>query len=96
MLVAHAYGLGTCWIGLAQDWLGTTEGRRAIGVSDEFLPVAPIIVGHPAGSVPPVPRNPAGCDGLIDQENYTAGVPSRGREPNPQRNMPDQASSKSP
>ena len=59
MLVAHANGLGTCWIGLAQDWLGTAEGRRAIGVSEGFLPVAPIIVGHPAGDVPPVPRNPA-------------------------------------
>jgi nitroreductase len=59
MLVAHANALGTCWIGLAQDWLGTADGRRAIGVSDELLPVAPIIVGHPAGDVPPVPRNPA-------------------------------------
>jgi nitroreductase len=59
MLVAHAHGLGTCWIGLAQDWLGTAEGRRAIGVSEEFLPVAPIIVGHPAGAMPPVPRHPA-------------------------------------
>ena len=59
MLVAHANGLGTCWIGLAQDWLGTAEGRRAIGVPEGFLPVAPIIVGHPVGDVPPVPRNPA-------------------------------------
>ena len=58
MLVAHGNELGTCWIGLAQDWLGTAEGRRAIGVSEGFLPVAPIIVGHPAGDVPPVPRNP--------------------------------------
>jgi len=59
MLVAHANGLGTCWIGLAQDWLGTANGRRAIDVSEGFLPVAPIIAGYPAGDVPPVPRNPA-------------------------------------
>ncbi len=59
MLVAHANALGTCWIGLAQDWLGTADGRRAIGVPEGFLPVAPIIVGHPSGDVSPVPRNPA-------------------------------------
>ena len=59
MLVAHANELGTCWIGLAQDWLGTADGRRACGVPEGFLPVAPIIVGHPAGDVPSVPRNPA-------------------------------------
>jgi nitroreductase len=59
MLVAHANELGTCWIGLAQDWLGTADGRRACGVPEGFLPVAPIIVGHPAGDVPSVPRNQA-------------------------------------
>ena len=59
MLVAHANELGTCWIGLAQDWLGTDDGRRATGVSEGFLPVAPIIVGHPAGGILPVPRFPA-------------------------------------
>lgn len=29
MLAAHASGLGTCWIGFAQGWLGTSE-RHAI------------------------------------------------------------------
>ena len=58
MLVAHANELGTCWIGLAQDWLGTADGRCVSGVSEGFLPVAPIIVGYPEGDMPPVPRNP--------------------------------------
>jgi nitroreductase len=59
MLAAYAEGLGSCWIGFAQAWLKTKDGRRAIGLEDEYLPVAPIIVGHPAQPVPPVPRQPA-------------------------------------
>lgn len=58
MLAAHGEGLGSCWIGFAQRWLETAEGREAIGVPRGFVPVAPIIVGHPAAPVPPVPRNP--------------------------------------
>ncbi len=59
MLAARAEGLGTCWIGFAQTWLGTAEGRATIRVSESCLPVAPIIVGHPRSSPPPVPRKPA-------------------------------------
>lgn len=59
MLAAHAEGLGTCWIGFAQRWLETAEGRRAINVPEGFVPVAPIIIGYPAGTTPPVPRMPA-------------------------------------
>ena len=59
MLAAYEQGLGTCWIGLAQRWLGTADGRHAVGVSEEFLPVAPIIVGHPSEPMPPVHHNPA-------------------------------------
>ncbi len=58
MLAAYAAGLGSCWIGFAQTWLGTSEGKSAIGVPESFLPVAPIIVGHPKSAAPPVPRNP--------------------------------------
>lgn len=58
MLAAHALGLGSCWIGFAQRWLETPEGRRALDLSDDVVPVAPIIVGHPAEVPPPVPRNP--------------------------------------
>lgn len=50
MLRAHELGLGTCWIGLAQTWLESADGRLALGVPNGWHPVAPIIVGHPLGS----------------------------------------------
>jgi len=56
MLAACAAGLGTCWIGFAQIWLGTVDGRAAIRLPPGYLPVAPIVVGHPQTSPPPVPR----------------------------------------
>jgi nitroreductase len=57
MLAAYAKGLGTCWIGFAQRWLETDEGKRSIELPPGIQPVAPIIVGYPAGPMPPVPRN---------------------------------------
>jgi nitroreductase len=57
MLAAHAATLATCWIGFAQSWLGTKEGKHAIGLPDAFLPVAPVIVGYPNGTTGSVPRN---------------------------------------
>jgi len=57
MLSAFSEGLGTCWVGFAQRWLETKEGRKAIDVPEYYQPVAPIILGHPKGSVPDVPRN---------------------------------------
>lgn len=59
MLAARASGLGTCWIGFAQGWLGTPAGKQALDLPVEFLPVAPIIVGHPTHWPPPVPRKEA-------------------------------------
>lgn len=56
MLAARAAGLGTCWIGFAQAWLGTPDGKAALGLPAAHVPVAPIIVGHPTSSPPPVPR----------------------------------------
>jgi nitroreductase len=56
MLAAHAAGLGTCWIGFAQAWLGTPEGKVALGLPETCVPVAPIIVGQPKVTPPPVPR----------------------------------------
>jgi nitroreductase len=56
MLTARAAGLGTCWIGFAQAWLGTPEGQMALGLPANYVPVAPIIVGHPKSAPPPVPR----------------------------------------
>jgi nitroreductase len=56
MLAARAFGLGTCWIGFAQAWLGTSEGKAALNLPGTYVPVAPIIVGHPKSAPPPVPR----------------------------------------
>ena len=47
MLVATELDLGTCWIGLAQEWLNTAEGHRALKLSSWLRVVAPIIVGYP-------------------------------------------------
>jgi len=56
MLAAHALGLGTCWIGFAQRWLETDEGRSALGFASDEQAVAPIIVGHPKTAMPVVAR----------------------------------------
>jgi nitroreductase len=56
MLAAHAAGLGTCWIGFAQGFLNTPEGKSLLGLPAAWVPVAPIIVGHPKGVPAPVPR----------------------------------------
>ncbi|MGZ5650680.1 MAG: nitroreductase family protein [Usitatibacter sp.] len=56
MLAAYGAGLGTCWIGFAQGFLNTPEGKDALGLPAAWLSVAPIIVGHPKGVPPPVPR----------------------------------------
>lgn len=58
MLAAHASGLGTCWIGFAQDFLGTASGKAALDLPAAWVPVAPIILGHPKSAPSPVPRNP--------------------------------------
>jgi nitroreductase len=59
MLAAHAAGLGTCWIGFAQHWLGTPEGKAALGLPPSYAPIAPIVVGHPKRKAAPVPRRAA-------------------------------------
>ncbi|HVY83230.1 MAG TPA: nitroreductase family protein [Steroidobacteraceae bacterium] len=56
MLMAHALGLGTCWIGFAQNYLNTLAGKRQLGLPESWVPVAPLIVGFPKTSPPAVPR----------------------------------------
>jgi len=56
MLAAYAVGLGTCWIGFAQSFLNTPDGKKALGLPAAWVPVAPIIVGHPKAVPAPVPR----------------------------------------
>jgi nitroreductase len=56
MLAAHGKGLGSCWIGFAQAWLETPEGRAALELPANWTPVAPIIIGHPSGTTAAPPR----------------------------------------
>ncbi len=56
MLTAYAAALGTCWIGFAEAWLRTPEGKGALNIPPDCIPVAPIIVGHPKSAPAPVPR----------------------------------------
>jgi len=56
MLAAYGLGLGTCWIGLAELWLCRPGTRKEIGLPETWLPIAPIIVGHPKSHPPAVPR----------------------------------------
>ncbi len=56
MLAAFAAGLGTCWIGFAQSFLITPDGKAALNLPAACVPVAPIILGHPKVVPPPVPR----------------------------------------
>jgi nitroreductase len=57
MLMAHALGLGTCWIGFAQSYLNTLAGKRQLGLPESWVPVAPIILGFPKTPPPAVSRN---------------------------------------
>jgi nitroreductase len=56
MLAAYGSGLGTCWIGFAQSYLNTAEGKKLLGLPTLCVPVAPIILGYPKSPTPPVPR----------------------------------------
>ena len=56
MLAAYAAGLGSCWIGFAQSFLNTPDGKAVLGLPAAWAPVAPIILGHPKAAPPPVPR----------------------------------------
>lgn len=59
MLAAYAMGLGTCWIGFAQSYISTAEGKAELDLTAASVPVAPIIVGHPKAVPPPVDRKEA-------------------------------------
>lgn len=51
MLRAAEFGLGTCWIGLVQDWLNTPEGLATLKFPSWVKVVAPLIVGEPSGPI---------------------------------------------
>ena len=58
MLAAWEMGLATCPIGLSRDVLQSPAMKQELGIPSEITPVLPIIVGHPAGRMPPTARKP--------------------------------------
>jgi nitroreductase len=64
MLAASGARLRTCWVGFAQKWLGTQVGKAMLEIPDAYVPVAPLILGHPASQPPFRERNReyGGCD----------------------------------
>jgi nitroreductase len=55
MFAAVSRGLGTCWIGLGQH-IRDSELRKAIGLPEDHVIVAPIVVGYPKSIIPNVPE----------------------------------------
>jgi nitroreductase len=56
MLAATAQGLGSCWIGLAQGWLNSPEGRKAIMLPPDKRVIAPLVVGFASEPLQPAAR----------------------------------------
>jgi nitroreductase len=57
MLAATATGLGSCWIGLADGWLNSPAGCKALGLAEGERVIAPIIVGYPETFPAPTARH---------------------------------------
>jgi nitroreductase len=57
MLKAYSLGLGSCWVGFAQSFLNTAQGKDILGLHLASVAVAPIAVGYPALAPHPVARN---------------------------------------
>lgn len=51
-LVAHARGLGSCWVGSPMPWLHSDEGQQATSVPDGFDAAVALVLGWPALTSP--------------------------------------------
>ncbi|MDD4601326.1 FMN reductase (NADPH) [bioreactor metagenome] len=58
MLTAHSLGLGTCWIGFALPFLSLPETKRLLNIPADYIPVAPLIIGYPDGTMPLIEKSP--------------------------------------
>lgn len=58
MLAARDMGLGTCWIGFAVPYFNLPAVKEELGVPEDVLVVAPLIVGYPEGECNPPEKNP--------------------------------------
>jgi nitroreductase len=59
ILLAEESGLGSCWIGSAHNIFDDPSVKSEFGLSENWRLVAPIVLGHPAGTATGVnPRQP--------------------------------------
>ncbi len=58
MLAAWERGLGTCWIGLAGMLLNDPAVKEEMGVPQDHVAVAPLVIGYPDGETPRVAKEP--------------------------------------
>lgn len=56
MLAAHDLGLGTCWIGFSTPLFNSPHIKQELGVPDEYEVIAPIILGYPERTLPPMEK----------------------------------------
>jgi nitroreductase len=56
MLAARDAGLGSCWIGFAQPLLNLPDLKNELKVPAEYMAVAPLVIGEPAGKITDIPR----------------------------------------
>jgi len=64
LLVAHAMGLATCWVGAFQE----EEARKVLNIPNGVRPVAIIPVGHPAQK--PMTRSRRPLSEIIHHETF--------------------------
>jgi nitroreductase len=62
MLAGTELGLGSCWIGFAEDWLNTPDGLAALNLPASQRVVAPLIFGYAGGVTASVARKSLVCD----------------------------------
>lgn len=58
MLAARDRGLGTCWIGFADELFRRPDTKAEFGIPAEYRVVAPLIIGYPDGETDPSTRHP--------------------------------------
>lgn len=56
MLAAHSMGIGTCWIGFAEDTLNTKEFKEKYGVPEQYQLVCPMSMGYMKAKLTPPKR----------------------------------------